>query len=66
MQHTLETKFLAEQVDYLFPRQDEGYYFLYSIDFIRMVQTNLKTRKERRLLRRPLFVSEEDVRASKL
>ncbi|KAK3603835.1 hypothetical protein CHS0354_042842 [Potamilus streckersoni] len=58
LQFTLEQKYTRKcQETYLFCRQN----FSYQIDFKHMKQTNMDTGKERELLRRPLFVSEDDV-----
>ncbi|KAK3084133.1 hypothetical protein FSP39_008771 [Pinctada imbricata] len=59
MQFTLEKKFICNQKTYLFARED--YIFKYKISFDKMEQINLDTGKTRRLLRRPLFVSRDDV-----
>ncbi|KAK3105358.1 hypothetical protein FSP39_023338, partial [Pinctada imbricata] len=61
MQFTLEKKFMCNQKTYLFTRQD--YNFKYKISFKEMEQINMDTGKRRSLLRRPLFVSRDDVSA---
>ncbi|KAK3104691.1 hypothetical protein FSP39_007918, partial [Pinctada imbricata] len=63
MQFTLEKKFMCNQKTYLFTRQD--YNFKYKISFDKMEQSNLDSGKKRPLLRRPLFVSRDDVSAKK-
>ncbi|KAL3859994.1 hypothetical protein ACJMK2_010171 [Sinanodonta woodiana] len=61
IQFTLEQKYTTKcQETYLFCRQN----FSYQIDFKQMKQTNKDTGKERELLRRPLFVSENDVKSN--
>ncbi|KAK3583839.1 hypothetical protein CHS0354_022884 [Potamilus streckersoni] len=60
LQFTLEQKFAKKCQDtYIFFR--ESYKLKYRIDFKSMEQINVKTKKVRKLLRRPLFVSAEDV-----
>ncbi|KAL3861814.1 hypothetical protein ACJMK2_007832 [Sinanodonta woodiana] len=60
LQFTLEQKFTSKCQDtYLFCR--DNYRFKYRIDFKSMKQINIETAKERQLMRRPLFVSAEDV-----
>ncbi|KAK3583836.1 hypothetical protein CHS0354_022881 [Potamilus streckersoni] len=60
LQFTLEQKFTRKCQDmYLFCH--DNYQFKYSIDFKNMKQINIETGKERKILRRPLFVSAEDV-----
>ncbi|KAK3591055.1 hypothetical protein CHS0354_026069 [Potamilus streckersoni] len=60
LQFTLEQKFTRKCQDtFLFCRGN--YQFKYRIDFRRMVQINMETGRERKLLRRPLFMSAENV-----
>ncbi|KAL4220983.1 poly ADP-ribose polymerase [Mactra antiquata] len=59
MQETLESKFLAKQDEYNYSR--ENYKFIYTISFNAMKQTNLEYRTVRNIVRRPLFVSSNDV-----
>ncbi|KAL3861798.1 hypothetical protein ACJMK2_007817 [Sinanodonta woodiana] len=60
MQFTLEQKFAQKCQDtYLY--SSENYKFKYRIDFKSMEQINIETGVGQKLLRRPLFVSEEDV-----
>ncbi|KAK3583838.1 hypothetical protein CHS0354_022883 [Potamilus streckersoni] len=60
LQFTLEQKFTRNCQDtYLFCR--ENYQVKYRIDFKNMKQINMETGTERKLVRRPLFVSAEDV-----
>ncbi|XP_071146462.1 uncharacterized protein [Mytilus edulis] len=60
---TLERKYQTKQKTYLYTR--ENYYFMYRIDFPKMIQINLDTYKERKIVRRPLFVSKDDVQQKK-
>ncbi|CAC5401248.1 PARP7S [Mytilus coruscus] len=60
---TLERKYQTKQKTYLYTR--ENYYFMYRIDFQKMTQINLDTDKERKIIRRPLFVSKDDVQQKK-
>ena len=64
MQHTLEVKFLAKQKDFNYSR--ENYRFKYVIDFEDMKQRNIGTHKVREISRRPVFVSQEDIRGKQL
>ncbi|KAK3583842.1 hypothetical protein CHS0354_022887 [Potamilus streckersoni] len=60
LQFTLEQKFAQKCQDtYLYSR--ENYKFKYRIDFKSMEQINIETGMKQKLLRRPLFVSTEDV-----
>lgn len=60
-QYTLEKKYVMGQKNYIFTR--ENYNFKYRIDFADWTQVNLDTGKERKILRRPVFVSITDVAA---
>ncbi|KAK3583828.1 hypothetical protein CHS0354_022873 [Potamilus streckersoni] len=60
LQFTLEQKFTSKCQDtYLFCRNN--YRFKYRIDFKSMEQKNMETGRDRKIMRRPLFVSAEDV-----
>ncbi|XP_063410873.1 uncharacterized protein LOC134693865 [Mytilus trossulus] len=56
---TLERKYQTKQKSYLFSKENN--FLMYKIDFIKMVQINLETDKVREIIRRPLFVSKDDV-----
>lgn len=58
-QYTLEKKYVVGQTTYLFTR--ESYRFKYRIEFADWKQINMDTGKERKVLRRPLFVSIADI-----
>lgn len=60
-QYTLEKKYVMGQKTYLFTR--ENYKFKYKIELADWTQVNLDTGKERKILRRPVFVSITDVAA---
>ncbi|XP_063410875.1 uncharacterized protein LOC134693867 [Mytilus trossulus] len=60
---TLERKYQTKQKTYMYTR--ENYYFMYRIDFPKMIQINLDTDRERKIIRRPLFVSKDDVQQKK-
>ncbi|XP_063410877.1 uncharacterized protein LOC134693869 [Mytilus trossulus] len=57
--YTLEVKFLKQQKTYLFSR--ENYKQKYRLSFTSMEQVNLEYGTTRVLIRRPLFVSKEDL-----
>ncbi|XP_071146125.1 uncharacterized protein [Mytilus edulis] len=57
--YTLEVKFLKQQKTYLFSR--ENYKQKYRLSFNSMEQVNLEYGTTRVLIRRPLFVSKEDL-----
>ncbi|CAC5401250.1 PARP7S [Mytilus coruscus] len=56
---TLERKYQTKQNTFLYTK--ENFNFMYRIDFLKMTQVNLETDKERKIIRRPLFVSKDDV-----
>ncbi|XP_071146124.1 uncharacterized protein [Mytilus edulis] len=56
---TLERKYQTKQKSYLFSKENN--FLMYKIDFMKMVQVNLETDKVREIIRRPLFVSKDDV-----
>ncbi|KAK3101464.1 hypothetical protein FSP39_003788 [Pinctada imbricata] len=62
-QYTLEKKYLSQQTTYSFSRR--GDQFRYKVDFLEMTQFNTGTKKTRKLIRRPLFLSINEVRQRK-
>ncbi|KAK3105981.1 hypothetical protein FSP39_010098 [Pinctada imbricata] len=62
-QSTLERKYLSGQRFYLYSRDTNGYQ--YRINFDAMDQVNIQNGTTRPLLRRPLYVPEENVRKNK-
>ncbi|XP_071146123.1 uncharacterized protein [Mytilus edulis] len=62
VQFTFESKYQTKQKTYLYTRDN---YYMYMIDFGKMTQVNLVTDKVQIVIRRPLFVSQDDVRRKK-
>ncbi|XP_041378627.1 uncharacterized protein LOC121390775 [Gigantopelta aegis] len=58
LQYTMELKYLNDQLSYFFEREQ----FQYKVDFPTMRQKNLQTLKMREVMRRPMFVSPDDVK----
>ncbi|CAG2244521.1 PARP7S [Mytilus edulis] len=56
---TLEKKYQTKQKTYLYTKENEN--FMYRIDFLKMTQVNLETDDIRQIIRRPLFVSKDDI-----
>ncbi|CAC5401249.1 PARP7S [Mytilus coruscus] len=56
---TLERKYQTKQKTFLYIK--ENFNFMFRIDFLKMTQVNLETDNERQIIRRPLFVSKNDV-----
>jgi hypothetical protein len=61
--YTLEVKFLKQQKTYLFSR--DNYRLKYRLCFTSMEQVNVKYGTRREILRRPIFVSENDLQTRK-
>jgi hypothetical protein len=61
--YTLEVKFLKQQKTYLFSR--DNYRFKYRLCFTSMEQVNVEYGTRREILRRPIFVSENDLQTRK-
>ncbi|XP_052082754.1 uncharacterized protein LOC127720282 isoform X2 [Mytilus californianus] len=56
---TLERKYQTKQKTYLYTKENEN--IMYRIDFLKMTQVNIETDNVRQIIRRPLFVSKDDV-----
>ncbi|XP_063410874.1 uncharacterized protein LOC134693866 [Mytilus trossulus] len=56
---TLEKKYQTKQKTYLYTKENEN--FMYRIDFLKMTQVNLETDDVRQIIRRPLFVSKDNI-----